>query len=146
MRITRIPERLCRMKIRWTDESLRLRITPSELTALVVGEPLRARLAIPGGAAWSLLVLPNQRSSGLRTSDAAMEVRLTTDDVWRLTDGDAEGIYFNASEGDRAVRYFIEKDFPCAHPHADEAREPETERFAPTDRYLRRKRFVGHRP
>ena len=146
MRITRIPERLCRMKIRWTDESLRLRITPSELAALVVGEPLRSTLAIPGGAAWSLLVLPNQPASELRTSDAAMEVRLTADDIWRLTDGDAEGIYFTTGEGDRAVRYFIEKDFPCAHPHADEAREPETERFAPTDGYLRRKRLAGQRP
>lgn len=37
------------MKIRWTDESLRIRITPYELTALVVGEPLRSTLAIPGG-------------------------------------------------------------------------------------------------
>jgi hypothetical protein len=134
------------MKIRWTDESLRLRITPSELTALVVGEPLRSTLAIPGGAQWSVVVLPNARSSELRTSDAAMELRVTADDVWRLTGGDVEGIYFSTGRGGQVVRYFIEKDFPCAHPHADEAREPETERFAPTEGYLRRKRLVGHRP
>lgn len=134
------------MKIRWTDESLRLRITPSELTALVMGEPIRSTLAIPGGAEWSLLVLPNARSSELRTSDATVEVRLTADDIWRLTDGDAEGIYFTTGRGDGLVRYFVEKDFPCAHPHADEAREPETERFAPTEGYLRRKRLAGHRP
>jgi hypothetical protein len=134
------------MKIRWTNESLRLRITPSELAALVVGEPVRSTLAITGGAAWSVLVLPNQRSSELRTSDAAVEVRLTADDTWRLTDGEVEGIYFTTGGGDRAVRYFVEKDFPCAHPHAAEAREPETERFAPTEGYLKRKRLAGQRP
>jgi hypothetical protein len=133
------------MKIRWTDQSLRLRITPSELTALMVGEPLRSTLAIPGGAEWSLLVLPSAPSSELRTSGRAMELRLTADDVWRLTDEDAEGIYFSTGRGDQVVRYFIEKDFPCAHPHADEASEPETERFAPTEGYLRRKHLTGHR-
>jgi hypothetical protein len=134
------------MKVRWTDESLRLRITPTELAALVVGEPLRATLAIPGGAEWSVVVRPNARSAALRASDGVMEVCLTTDDVWRLTDGDAEGIYFTTGRGEGAVRYFVEKDFPCAHPHAAEAREPETERFAPTEAYLRRKRLAGQRP
>lgn len=37
-------------------------------------------------------------------------------------------------------RLMVEKDFPCAHPHTAEAKEPETERFAPTAAFLARKR------
>jgi hypothetical protein len=37
------------------------------------------------------------------------------------------------------VRLLVEKDFPCAHPHAPEAREPETERFPPTPGFVARK-------
>ena len=38
------------------------------------------------------------------------------------------------------LRLLVEKDFPCAHPHAPEAHEPATERFAPTAAFLERKR------
>ena len=34
----------------------------------------------------------------------------------------------------------VEKDFPCAHPHTAEAKEPETERFTATAAFLARKR------
>jgi len=134
------------MKVRWADDSLRFRITPSELTALVIGEPLTTTLSVPGGARWSVVVRPKAPFSELRSDDGAVEVCLTLDDLWRLVDDDAEGVYFTTG-GHGPIRYFIEKDFPCAHPHAEEACEPETERFAPTERYLRRKHLAAaHRP
>lgn len=45
------------MKVRWTDESLRLRITPTELRLLIAGKPLAATLQVPGGA-WHVHVDP----------------------------------------------------------------------------------------
>jgi hypothetical protein len=53
-------------------------------------------------------------------------------------DSDAEGVYFTTG-GREGMRFFIEKDFPCAHPHSADACEPESERFAPTAAYLARK-------
>ena len=133
------------MKVRWADDSLRLRITPSELTALAIGDALTTTLSVPGGARWSVVVRPKAPFSELRSDDGPVEVRLTPDDLWRLVDGKVEGVYFTTG-GDSPIRYFIEKDFPCGHPHAEEACEPETERFAPTERYLRRKRLAkAHR-
>ena len=64
-----------------------------------------------------------------------MGVGLTADDVRRLAALDEEGVYPHAP----GLRLLVEKDFPCAHPHVPEAREPATERFAPTSAFLDRK-------
>jgi hypothetical protein len=55
-----------------------------------------------------------------------------------LADASREGIYLGASASS-GIRLLLEKDFPCAHPHSEEAAEPETGRFAPTSSYLARK-------
>jgi len=39
------------MKVRWTKNSLRLRITPSEMAALLRGETVREEMRLPGGGA-----------------------------------------------------------------------------------------------
>lgn len=126
------------MKVRWSAESLRLRITPTELATLVMGGELTTALALPGDPSWSVTVSTGADASDLVWAGRGFTVLLTDGDVARLADGDTEGVYFWTT-GDRPIRYFIEKDFPCAHPHAQEACEPETERFTPTESYLRRK-------
>jgi hypothetical protein len=62
-------------------------------------------------------------------------VSVPAEEVARLAGDDCEGVYRHAD----GLRLMVEKDFPCAHPHAPEAREPATERFAPTPGYLARK-------
>jgi hypothetical protein len=64
-------------------------------------------------------------------------VVLTPAELMALADVEAEGVYLRV--GEPQCRVLVEKDFPCAHPHADQVCEPETERFAPTAGYLRRK-------
>jgi hypothetical protein len=125
------------VKVRWTGESVRLRVTPSELRALRRGESLGVSIAFPGGGGWAIAVHPGEAELGLRWADGRVVVRLSERDVERLAEPEREGIYFG---GDAAgVRVLIEKDFPCAHPHPEEAAEPETERFAPTATYVARK-------
>lgn len=126
------------MKVRWTSESLRLRITPLELDALRRGEPVRVALTLPGGLSWRVALLPESGPTRL-TSDAE-EVRflLGPADCERLAQPDAEGVYFK-TETAPPLRYFVEKDFPCAHPRLVDALEAQSETFAPTTEFAARK-------
>ena len=123
------------MKVRWTGESLRLRITPAELAALVGGQAVSEGLALPGGR-WDMRLSPEGTRLAARSAGGVVFVDVPVADVARLADPGCEGVYAHAD----GLRLMVEKDFPCAHPHADEAREPETERFVPTARFLARKR------
>lgn len=134
------------MKVRWTDLSVRLRITPTELSELVRGLSVATTLPLTDDTVWAIRLQPGAATTRLESGPTAILVALTAGDVERLCDGDTEGVYF-WSEGEPPIRYYVEKDFPCEHPHPVEVCEPETERFAPTDGYLRRKhgKLAGHR-
>ena len=129
------------MKVRWTGGSVRLRITPTELAGLQRGEVQREAITFPGGQGWAVAVQPDGAPLGLRWVDGRLLVHLSTTDVERLAEPEREGIYLGRDDG-AGVRLLIEKDFPCTHPHSEEAAEPETERFSPTRAYRDRK---GHR-
>ncbi len=122
------------MKVRWTDESLRLRITPTELGLLTAGTALTATLQVPGGA-WHVHVDPTGDPLSVHATDGAMVVQLSPADVACLAEPAREGVYAHAP----GFRLMVEKDFPCAHPHTAEAAEPPTERFAPTAEFTSRK-------
>lgn len=117
------------MKVRWNEASLRLRITPSELTALGRGEEIGQRLPVTEAFAWAVMVRPNAPRTALTAEGASVVVSLTADDLAALAKPDAEGVYFGADAPGRP-RYYIEKDFPCTHPRAGEAAEVEAETFS----------------
>ena len=127
------------MKVRWTGDSVRLRITPSELAALERGEVQRQEITFPGGNGWAVRVEPDGPPLGLRWVEGVLLIHLSRADVERLAEVDREGIYLVDGSTPPAIRLLIEKDFPCAHPHSEEAAEPETERFRPTPAYQIRK-------
>jgi hypothetical protein len=128
------------MKVRWTDQSVRFRITPTELATLGRGEPIHTSLELPGGG-WSATVQPDPngetRLVGVRVGTVALY--LSPSDVARLADPAEEGVYFHEPlVGDpKGLRYYIEKDFPCAHPRPIEAAE-QTETFAPPPGFAER--------
>ena len=126
------------MKIRWTDESVRLRITPTELTELSEGRSLEATLRVPGGT-WHVRVVVTGDVLSIHAQDDVVVVELPADDVTLLTDPAREGVYAHTPK----LRLLVEKDFPCAHPHAADAAEPPTERFAPTPEFVARKMHTG---
>ena len=117
------------MKIRWTTDSIRLRITPSELEALLQNEIVRQCVKL-GTGAWTARIVPGCARTDYTLVDGALQVNLSAHDRSKLADSDAEGVYFDPS-AERPVRLYIEKDFPCEHPRAAEAQEPETETFVP---------------
>jgi hypothetical protein len=129
------------MKVRWTGESVRFRITPTELATLERGEPIHAALELPGGG-WSATVQPDPngetRLVGVRVGTVALH--LSPADVARLADPAEEGVYFHGPRADNpdGLRYYIEKDFPCAHPRPIEAEE-HSETFTPPPGFEERK-------
>jgi len=116
------------MKVRWTTNSLRFRITPTELALLEDGSPIHATLALPGGE-WQAWAVPHSSNASLSMEGGTLRMTLTSDDIARLSVPTNEGVYF-ATDAVPAVRYLVEKDFPCVHPHAGEAGETPTETFA----------------
>jgi hypothetical protein len=114
------------VKIRWTAGGVRLRITPTELQSIVSGETVAEALPLTG---WAVRVVPTERETSLDAAGPSLTLALSRADAARLAEPDREGVYFHRA-GDSPLRYFIEKDFPCVHPHAAEALEPPTETFA----------------
>lgn len=112
------------MKVRWKENSLRLRITPSELSCLERGEAVTETLALPGG--WELCLTPLTATTALASSAGRVVVYLCEADLHHLAEPETEGVYFQQDD----FCYFIEKDFPCAHPRPKEAVET-TEHFSP---------------
>ena len=128
------------MKVRWTRGSVRLRITPTELKALERGASVREEFTLPGGGTWGAAIQPGAPETGLTLKRGELRFSLSDADRDRLLAPDAEGVYFHREDAQGVgVRYFIEKDFPCAHPRAAEAGEPAAETFAAPEGFLDRK-------
>ncbi len=116
------------MKIRWTRDSLRLRITPSELDAVSRGEPVQEGLAFPGGLFWNVTLRASSAETALASEAQGVFLSLSQTDRDRLAQPETEGVYFQ-SDGPRPLRWQVEKDFPCVHPRAAESQETVTETF-----------------
>jgi hypothetical protein len=124
------------MKIRWTNNSVRFRITPGELNQLEGGGNIVEELLVAGG--WVASVEPTNAESSLRFEANALLVSLSPQDLQTLLHPENEGVYLK-THGENPIRYFIEKDFPCAHPRASEAEETPTETFEPPGGFEERK-------
>jgi len=129
------------MKVRWTSDSIRVRITPSELSTIKQGQGdfITDSLIVNGLPFWSTTVLSHSGRTTLvfEKDNATVLIRLSPQDTKELCRPDTEGIYLQDAATD--IRYYIEKDFPCAHPRAIEALEPSTETFEPPAGFMERK-------
>jgi hypothetical protein len=101
--------------------------------ALQEGHSLKETLL----GAWRAVIEPMTEETQILASPAELRVCLTREEVELLAEPEREGIYFQQEIP--ALRYYIEKDFPCAHPRASEALEPASETFSPTPEFEERK-------
>ncbi len=115
------------MKVRWTQHSLRLRITPTELERLQQNLSVTEMLSLRGGG-WSIAIETSDSPTRLSAAQGALTLFLAANDVNKLAVPETEGVYFRC-EGDPPLRYYIEKDFPCIHPRPAEAQEQPSETF-----------------
>ena len=107
-----------------------------ELEALRRGERVAEELCLPGGC-WRAVIVPGDGLTAMALADGYLHLALSRADCERLADPGTEGVYFHLETGPR-LRYFVEKDFPCVHPRAPEAREAEGETFAPPEGFAER--------
>lgn len=127
------------MKVRWTEESLRLRITPSELAQLEQRLPIEAALTLGPGGGWRAALTVEERAETQLVQDGGiLRIVLSDADLVRLLAPEAEGVYFTEGQAE-GIRYYVEKDFPCVHPRGVEGLEPSTETFIPPDDFEERK-------
>jgi hypothetical protein len=133
------------MKIRWTKNSVRFRITPHELEELINHRPVSEEISW-GNGYWEATVGIGHET-GLWFEKMILQIRIAPQDVKKLAEPDNEGVYFSTTAGPEgeAIRYIIEKDFPCAHPRAGEAEESPTETFEPPPGFEERKNRPFHR-
>ena len=82
--------------------------------------------------------MPGADATELAWVGSVMQLNLSQADGRRLAAGDAEGVYFRR-EGSSLLRYFIEKDFPCAHPRVADVMEPPGDTFNPPADFESRK-------
>ena len=126
------------MKIRWTRDHLRLRITPSELEMILEGKAVIECFQLSGGPGWETAIVPVEHETELVWVEGALHLCLSSEDCQRLAVPETEGVYFDRA-GDPPLRYFVEKDFPCAHPRAADAMEKPSETFNPPPGFEARK-------
>ena len=123
------------MKVRWNRSSLRLRITPSEMETVIAGASVAESLALPGGSGWRVTLNAGTETVLGATADG-VTVSLSAADRDILASPAAEGVYLQSPYG---LRYYVEKDFPCAHPRAAEALEPTAQTFEAPPGFEQRK-------
>ena len=101
------------MKVRWTDTSLRLRITPAELEALRGHQAVIASISI---GAWEVFLEAGPWETRLLTRGSQIHLHLSRADLAALLEPAAEGVYLTQG----SFSYYVEKDFPCEHPRSTE--------------------------
>ena len=124
------------MKIRWTAESVRYRIEPEELESLLQGEAVEVSFA----GVWKA-VLKQGETSCLVTEGGEVHILLSPSETETLAQPEQEGVYF--LQKTPPLRYYVEKDYPCAHPRASDAEERPTETFSPSQAFMERKAESG---
>ena len=118
---------------------MRFRITPDELERLKNHRRIEEVLEW-GNGSWEAYISVADGNS-FWIEKMMLQISISPQDVAALAKPENEGIYFSTKAGaeGKAIRYFIEKDFPCAHPRASEAAETPTETFEPPTGFEERK-------
>jgi hypothetical protein len=113
------------MKLRFRNNSLRVRVNRPEVENLAAGGSLEERVIFPGSAGLSYVL----ESSPASTPSASFRdgvIRISAPD-WQLKDwarGEAIGLYFQITGENAALKIAIEKDLECLEDPAEE-RDPE---------------------
>lgn len=109
------------MKIRIRENTLRIRITQTELKELSVGEALFSTTHFPGGSQMSYGILPSQEeTTQVVMADQRISIHLGVLDHQTMMDESTVGVQSIHQTSDRPLELLIEKDFSCLHPRSGE--------------------------
>ena len=112
------------MKLRFRDNSVRLRINQREVAALAAGQPLEERIHFPAGNSFAYTLEPSV-SSAPEVSFVNGTLRISADQatLHSWAENDAIGLYFDIPGKDASLKIIIEKDLECVNEPLEE-RDP----------------------
>jgi hypothetical protein len=102
------------VKLRFRNNSLRLRVNRPEVENLAAGGSLEERVEFPGGARLSYILESTSEPVGAATFRDGV-IRVSAPD-WEMKDwarGEAIGLYFQVRVNQAALHVAIEKDLEC---------------------------------
>ena len=113
------------MKLRFRENSLRLRVNRRELTALASGMALSESVHFPGNSSIRyVLEASTQPSPAASFENGTIRVLAPDHLVRAWASGDSIGIYFDFPVNGAQLKVAIEKDLECIDAPADE-RDPD---------------------
>jgi hypothetical protein len=104
------------MKLRFRNNSLRLRINQREVAALAKGQELREQIQFPNGAELIYRIVTAGAKTSAEFSDGVITVTVPEEAARYWEDSDEIGLYGRAKDLDIA----IEKDLECVDAPAEE--------------------------
>ena len=113
------------MKLRFRENSLRLRVNRREADRLASGLGIQERIAFPGGAHLTYTLEPHRQQKAEATfQQGIIRVCVPLQEAESWAAGEAIGLYFELpAEGD-ILKIAIEKDLECVEGPIEE-RDPE---------------------
>ncbi len=110
------------MKLRIRDDSLRLRLSRSEVAAIARGEPVRAVMHVAPAAALTYALAPSAEVAApeVQLEGGALTVRIPAETGRAWAESDDVSIRARQPAGDAELRVLIEKDFRCLAPREGE--------------------------
>ena len=109
------------MKLRFRDNSLRLRVNQREVQALAAGTALAECVYFPGGSTLSYILEPvDQPGHRASFEQGRIHVYAPDQEVRQWASGEAIGLYFELPAGDTQLRIAVEKDLECVEASPDE--------------------------
>lgn len=112
------------MKLRFRENSLRLRLNRNEVTALAGGKPLQQSVAFPGGGSFSYRLSTGAGGSPSASfAEGTVSVALPQGSVREWAALDEIGLYYRLDTADEPLEIAVEKDLECIDAPGEE-RDP----------------------
>lgn len=110
------------MKLRIRDDSLRLRLSRSEVAAIGRGEPVRAAMHVTPATALTYALAPSAELTApeVQLEGSSLTVRIPAETGRAWAESDDVSIRARQQAGDTELRMLIEKDFRCLAPREGE--------------------------
>src|SRR3954453_20171658 len=101
------------MKLRFRQNSLRLRVNQREVDELAAGVALQEDVSFPGNARMRYILEPYGQHTPASFEDGVIRVSAPGNDVKEWANSVAIGMYFDLPANGSLLRVAIEKDLQC---------------------------------
>jgi len=112
------------MKIRIRENSLRIRITQSELKELLAGNKVVSSIQFPNETQLTYGLSPvNNESTSIQYRENIISIQIGTLDMETMAEEQSVGVQSIHNTGEQSLDLLIEKDFTCLHPRGVEDKD-----------------------